>query len=239
MSYYQSLLQKKRGWTPITPTVSQVVHGAESTLGRGLALRVLEIPVGDFITAATKRDLPNDLYVVSLLQSNINDEEKHDQALQNAENAYRLAVPYEAEAIRIRDTIISFPEHPVLKALVLERSIFFVLLPIMRFLGNPALRTIASDISLDETIHVASHSLVCAELGIQLTKRLDKFRKEVVSWMVEDLNIPGNKFGSKDFWLRQSDKLLYEGHSDELKDTAAARMPAFFETNSNNLPSYY
>ncbi|MBD2169376.1 ferritin-like domain-containing protein [Calothrix membranacea FACHB-236] len=239
MSYYKALLDRKRSWTPIVPTPAPVTPGAETTIGRALALRCLEIPVGDFITAATRRDLPKDDYVLTLLQSNIADEERHDQALQNAENALGLAKPYEEEAQRIKKIAIEMTEHPVLKALTLERGVFFVLLPIFRFLGNAGLRTIASDISLDETAHVSTHSLVCSDLNIQLTRKLDKVRKEVVAWMVSDLDVPGSKFGNKDFWIRQSDNLMYTGSAKELEDTGRARMPAFFESNSNNLPEYY
>lgn len=239
MSYYKALLDKKRSWTPITPTAAPVTPGAESVIGRALALRCLEIPVGDFITAATKRDLPKDEFVLDLLRSNIADEERHDIALQNAENTLGLAKPYEEEAQRIKNEVISYPEHPVLKALVLERSVFFVLLPIFRFLGNAGLRTVAADISIDETAHVSTHSLVCSDLNIKLTKRLDRMRREVVAWMVDDLNVPGSKFGNKDFWIRQSDELLYRGVAKELEETSRARMPAFFESNSVNLPEYY
>ncbi|BAY23744.1 hypothetical protein NIES2100_35360 [Calothrix sp. NIES-2100] len=239
MSYYRALLNRKRSWTPINPTPAPVAQGAENTIGRALALRCLELPVGEWITSATQRDLPKDDYILQLLQSNIADEERHDQALQNAEDALGLARPFEEEARRIRDTVLGFGEHPMLKAVVLERSVFFVLLPIFRFLGNVGLRTIASDISLDETAHVATHGLVCADLGISLTKRLDRIRKEVVEWMVSDLNVPVTKYGSKDFWIRQSDNLLYTGVAPELEDTSRARMPAFFESNSQNLPEYY
>lgn len=239
MSYYKALLDRKRSWTPIVPTPAPVMPGSETTIGKALALRCLEIPVGDFIEAATRRDLPKDDYVLDLLRSNIADEERHDIALQNAENSLGLAKDFESEARRIRDEVISYPEHPVLKALVLERSVFFVLLPIFRFLGNSGLRTVAADISLDETAHVSTHSLVCSDLNIKLTKRLDRMRREVVEWMVSDLDVPNSKFGNKDFWIRQSDELLYRGVAKELEDTSRARMPAFFESNSVNLPEYY
>jgi hypothetical protein len=42
----------------------------------------------------------------------------------------------------------------------------------------------------------------------------------------------------KDFWLRQSDNLFLNGKAPELNATAASVMPAFFESNSLNLPAY-
>jgi hypothetical protein len=47
-----------------------------------------------------------------------------------------------------------------------------------------------------------------------------------------------NKKLDKDFWLRASDQLMYQGKAPELSETKAARMPAFFEHNNINLPKY-
>ena len=55
----------------------------------------------------------------------------------------------EAEALRIRDAWIAHPDHTLLKALIAERAIFFVLLPFFRFNGDSACRTVSADISRD------------------------------------------------------------------------------------------
>ena len=65
----------------------------------------------------------------------------------------------EAEAIRLRQAWVDHPDHTILKAMVAERSIFFVVLPLFRFLGDVGLRTVSADISRDEQIHVATNSL--------------------------------------------------------------------------------
>ena len=53
----------------------------------------------------------------------------------------------EAEAIRLRDAWTSHPDHTILKAMVAERAIFFVLLPLFRFCGDAGMRTTSADIS--------------------------------------------------------------------------------------------
>jgi hypothetical protein len=238
--FYENLLAKKRAWSPVEPVYSPVVDGAEDVIARALALRVLEIPVGEFITEATQRDLPPGAR--PLLESNVLDEERHDRALELVAQSFGDRLPdYSVEAQRIRQAWLDEDAHPVLKALVLERSLFFVVLPLFRFLGNSGLRTTSSDISRDEVIHTGGHSAVCAELGVGLTKRLDAMRKATAAWMLEGLDIRDERigqYGDRNFWLRQSDRLLYEGRAPELVETKRARMPAFFEMDARDLPAY-
>ena len=111
--------------------------------------------------------------------------------------------------------------------MVLERSVFFVLLPFFRFCGDAGLRTISADISRDEQIHVATNSLVCRELGLSYSNSLDKLRKATVAWVMQPLkaNDP-DKYLAKNFWMDSSDRLMYEGKAPQLSDTKSARMPA-------------
>ena len=111
----------------------------------------------------------------------------------------------------------------LLKALVAERAIFFVLLPFFRFNGDAALRTVSADISRDEQIHVGSNSLVCAELGLSASPSLDKLRKATINWVLQPLGINTyDKYLDKKFWLDASDRLMYEGKAPEFSDTKAA-----------------
>jgi hypothetical protein len=240
-SNYTDLLTKKRKWTPVRPTYEPVVSGAEDVLARALALRALEIPVGNFIEAATKKEIP--ATSLELLESNIVDEIRHDQALQYAADSFGNRLHnYDKEASAIVNAWVNAPEHTVLKAMVLERSVFFVLLPILRFLGNSALRTVSSDISMDEQIHVVTNSLFCKDMGIELTTNLDRLRKTTVAWMVDkvgEVTAAANpNHASKDFWIRQSDSLLYRGVAPELAETRRSRMPAFFELDNRNTANY-
>ena len=235
MNPYQKLLSRKRTWTPVQVEAGKFKEGSEEAMLRALALRNLEIPVGDFIQGALKKDFP--IEAKELLESNIKDEEKHDLALDYIAKAHKLQDIPEANAIQ--KAWIEAPEHPVLKAMVLERSVFFVLLPFFRWNGDAGCRTVSADISRDEQVHVASNSLVCKELGITVTQNLDKLRKATVAWIMQPLGSnPTDPYLDREFWLKQSDSLLYSGKAEGLVASRRARMPAFFEHSNVNLPEY-
>jgi hypothetical protein len=235
MNPYQKLQARKRNWTPVQTTAGPLVEGAEETIFRALAMRHMELPVGDFI-----RDAIDEIPLLSqeLLRSNIKDEENHDIALGYIANAIGVNEKAETEALRLRDAWTAHPDHTVLKAMVAERSIFFVLLPFFRFNGDAGLRTVSADISRDEQIHVAANSLVCRELGLVVSPSLDKLRKATINWVMQPLGKSSNKYLDKKFWLNASDRLMYEGKAPELSETKRARMPAFFEHANPNLPQY-
>ena len=144
----------------------------------------------------------------------------------------------EAEARRFKEAWESHPDHTVLKAMVAERALFFVLLPFFRFCGDSGLRTVSSDISRDETIHVSANSLVCRELGLTVSPSLDKLRKATINWVMQPLGKSEDKYLDKQFWLDQSDSLMYAGKAEGLIETKRSRMPAFFEMSNSDLPSY-
>jgi hypothetical protein len=238
MNPYEKLLNRKRTWTPVQTTAGKLKEGAEETLFRCLAVRHMEIPVGDWITETLGKEIPSSAR--DLLESNVKDEVKHDQALGYITNALGVNEKAEAEAFRLRDAWMSHPDHEITKALVIERAIFFVLLPFFRFNGDAGLRTVSADISRDEQIHVATNSLVCHDMGLSPSQSLDKLRKATINWIMEPLgkNTYGDKYLSKKFWLDSSDNLMYNGKAPELAETKSARMPAFFEHSNVNLPQY-
>ena len=237
MNPYDKLLSRKRTWTPVQTTAGKVTEGAEEAIYRALAIRHMELPVGDFISDALNNDVPE--LARPLLQSNVQDEIKHDLALGYITNALGVDEQAEEEGKRLRDAWIAHPDHTILKALVAERAVFFVLLPFFRFTGDAALRTVSADISRDEQVHVATNSLVCRELNLDYSPSLDKLRKATINWVMQPLkaNNP-NKYLNKKFWLDSSDRLMYEGKAPELVETKRARMPAFFEHANQNLPQY-
>jgi len=237
MNPYEKLLERKRTWTPVKPTRGEVRSGAEETIKRALAIRHMELPVGEFITQGLEKEVPQSAR--TLLESNVKDEIKHDLALGFIVESHGADPIAEMEAIRLRDAWIQHPDHTILKALVAERAIFFVLLPMFRFLGDAALRTVSADISRDEQIHVATNSLVCAELGLVPSSSLDKLRKATIQWVLQPLAENNtDKYLSKKFWADASDQLMYQGKAPQFSDTRAARMPAFFEHANTNLPQY-
>ena len=236
MNPYEKLMARKRKWTPVKPTAGICKEGSEETIRRALALRHMELPVGDFIKDALNSEVPS--VARDILESNIRDEENHDLALGYIADAYGVDEKAEAEALKLREAWITHPDHTILKAMVAERAIFFVLLPFFRANGDAGMRTTSADISRDEQIHVASNSLVCKELGLEVSQSLDKLRKATINWVMQPLKASSDKKLDKKFWLDSSDRLMYEGKAPELSFTRAARMPAFFEHNNQNLPQY-
>ena len=234
---YQHLLDRKRKWSPVQTTAGKLKEGSEESIYRALAIRHMELPVGEFIQEGLKGEVP--ALAQELLESNITDEENHDLALGYIANALGVDEKAESEALKLRDAWESHPDHTILKALVAERAIFFVLLPFFRFCGDAGLRTVSADISRDEQIHVAANSLVCRDMGLSPSPSLDKLRKATINWIMEPLGTNTyDKYLDKKFWLDSSDRLMYEGKAPELADTQRARMPAFFEHSNVNLPQY-
>jgi hypothetical protein len=232
---YQQLLERKRTWTPVRPTAGKLKEGSEETIKRALAIRHLELPVGEFIKEALE-DIPE--LSRELLEDNVRDEDRHDIALNYIASAHGVDEKAEAEAHKLQAAWDAHPDHTVLKALTIEKAIFFVLLPFFRFNGDTGLRVTSADISRDETIHVSGHSLVCKELGLTPSPSLDKLRKATINWVLQPLGDSEDRYLNKKFWLEQSDNLMYRGKAEGLADTKRARVPAFFETSNSDLPSY-
>ena len=232
---YDHLLSRKRTWTPVKVSKGFIKDEAVDVIKRALAIRHMELPVGDFIQESLT-EVPEASR--KLLLSNVQDEVKHDIALNYAIDAHGADEEAEAEALRIRDAWTAHPDHTILKAWVAERAIFFVILPMFRYLGDSGLRTISQDISRDEQIHVASNSLVSLELGLKPSQSLDKLRKATMNWVLQPLGRSEDRYLNRQFWLDQSDNLMYAGKAKGLKETQRGRMPAFFETSNSDLPSY-
>ena len=109
MNPYEKLAARKRKWTPVRPSAGICKEGAEGAIARALALRHMELPVGDFITDALSNDIPE--LARELLLSNVTDEENHDLALGYIADAYGVDEKAEAEALRLRDAWVSHPDH--------------------------------------------------------------------------------------------------------------------------------
>ena len=185
MNPYQKLMARKRKWTPVQTAAGTCKEGAEEVLHRALALRHMELPVGDFIKDALANDVP--MLARELLASNVKDEENHDIALGYIANADGTDEKAEKEALALQKAWISHPDHTITKAMVAERAIFFVLLPLFRFNGTAGMRTVSADISRDEQIHVATNSLICREMGLEISPSLDKLRKATINWCMQPL----------------------------------------------------
>ena len=238
MSEYLKIMSRKRSWTPVAVDKGPVTEGSEDPLKRCLALRTLELPVKEMLQQGLERELPDDPGIIPALRSNQAYEDKQDLALNYIVAAHGVDGRAEDEAARIRKAWLSNPSHPLLKTAILERSVFFVLLPFFRFNGDMGIRTVASDISRDEQTHTLIHAMVAHDLGEKTTPALDKLRKATVHWAMDQLGVSSNKYLNKDFWLKASDNLYHQGKATELAETQRARRPAFFESSNINLPQY-
>lgn len=246
---YSKLLTRKKSWTPPDTSEEKVAPGTEIALDRALCLRGLEIPVGEFIKQGCAKEDNLSQTCINLLLSNIADEEKHDVSLDKLYNSVGMRLQeHENVAEQIVQRWLSLPDHPFVKALYGERSVFFVILPMFRFLSgnNFSMRTVASEISGDEVIHVSTNTRLCRQLNLTPSKELDTLRKDTIAWVVEHLTGQQRSNDSKidpkyfnaDFWIRQSDNLYYDGVAPELNDTQAARMPAMFESSRKTQSIY-
>lgn len=235
---YFSAVARKRPWQSVPVTKGEFVNGAEETIFRALAIRHLELPVKDMLLEGLERDLPASPGLLESIYSNIKDEERHDEALNYVAAAHGVDEKAEKEAFKIRQAWTEHPAHPIAKVAVLERSLFFTILPFFRFNGDKGLRTVASDISRDEICHSFCNTKIAQECGEGHSNSLNKLRKMTALWIYDKLGSSSNKYLDKDFWLRQSDALFINGRAPELSETRASTMPSFFECNSLNLPSY-
>lgn len=236
---YHRLLAKKTPWTPIIGTKLPVMPGAEKTIAKCLALRILEIPVGEWILESGRQetDRLSDIQK-QLIKSNSEDEKKHDLALSMAAKLYVDLGDFLEEAKLIANEWLDCNDHPIVKAFVIENGVFFVLLPILRVFGNAGLRTLSKDISQDEGIHAPTNRQISLDLGYWYSEKLDRLRKDTVDWLVSDLDCPG-RHGIASYWQKRSDTLTETGKAEDLEELTGSFLgQAFFEISNSNLSSY-
>lgn len=242
VEFFQKLHNNRRSWSPTLGTPSDIVKGAEPTMGRLLALHVLEIPVKDLIQDALDNSkIPQE--VVEVLVQNQADEDKHDQVLSHAMKTQGLTSDkmFE-EAKQLRDQWIDLDEHPLLKVSVMERSLFFVYLPMYRFLSRRGgtLQVAQRDITTDEILHVAVHTEYCRTLGLEVNEKLNQLRRDTLEWSLQDfVDVKaGPKYGNVDTWRKSSESLFASGKAELLKETRKPVMTALFETQEKNRAQY-
>lgn len=242
LSIFEQVDAKRKAWTPISPIEAETLkpehEGAIDTISRCLALRSLELPVKEFIkeglSKLEEKVIGKD--GINTLNRNIEDEERHDIALNNCVKVFSNYLPsYEQVANHIKDAWVNHPDFPITKAAMLENGIFFVVLPIYRQFGSPSMRTTALDISADEVGHVQSHRYAAMLSGFKPSTSLDRLRKDTVAWIVDKFSIPGV---NKDKFIKASDDLVYRGITPELDETRSYQVMAFFEKNNSVLPRY-
>lgn len=241
--FYKKQMNRRRAWDVIDVSPNQrIVTGSERTLSKALAMSQLELPVGDMIKSELEKSVDAmDSNLVNLLKLNQNDEVKHDEALRRLRAVFTVR---EEDDARVSDMVkhaatLANLYSPITVAGTLEASLFFVILPMYRFLGGSGFRTVANDISNDENIHVAVNVQLAQDLGYRRGNKLNTFRKDVIDWLTEDLDAEAdNKYLSADFWKATSNNLYSSGKAPQLRETRRSVMPSFFEKNNMDLPKY-
>lgn len=239
---YETLLANRRKWKPtyLTPTPYDIEDGGVPVvIERILALALhLEIPVGNWITAATRRDLPVSDSALKLLRSNIGDENLHNIAFKRAIAAYPVSGSVMKDAESIAQEWIISPAHPLEKAALLECGVFMMSLAVMNICGGRSLFNLANNISRDEQRHIVTNRSVLREIGVdpqQPTPHLDVFRYHTLDWMFDSLNIPELVI-DKDWFIQQSTRLVCTGRSPELSElTGGANYTPPFEVSNKAL----
>ena len=237
-SPYLSVLAKKRSWQPVPVAKGLITEGAEDTLFKALALRHLEIPVKDLLEEGMKRELPSTPGIIETLISNQEDEDRHLEALDYVAAAHGTNAKAEREVLNILKAWNDHPAHPILKAGLMERAVFFVALPFFRQTGDMGMRTVSQDISRDERVHTVVNAMVSKELGEKESQSLEKLCAATAAWLFDDLGQSANQWLDKDFWLRQSKSLFWTGKAPEMAVSRHSRTISFFEAPNTSLPSY-
>lgn len=237
LTIYQQVQNRRKSWLPISPQ-SKEYTTAPGIISRALSLRILEIPVKEFILDGLSRkeaQLIGDEGVKCLLR-NVEDEERHDTALNNCVNVLGNYNPkYEKTAAQFAEAWINHPDHPIAKAAALENGIFFLILPLMRKYGSPSLITTSVDISADEVGHVQSHRYATTQMNQKVSKSLDNLRKATAAWIIGQFS--SGKLNPETL-MKASDNLMYNGVAPELDFSQASNVPAFFENRNDTLPYY-
>lgn len=237
-SPYLATIAKKRSWQPTPVAKGIVTEGAEQTLLKAIALRHLEIPVKELLEEGMHRELPTTPGIVEALRSNQDDEDRHLDALNYVAAAHGTNEKAEKEVMNILKAWNKHPAHPILKAGLMERAVFFVALPFFRQTGDVGMRTVSQDISRDERVHTVINAMVSKELGEVESKSLEKLCAATVAWMFDDLGASDNQWLNKDFWMRQSKSLFWTGKAPEMAVTKNSRSISFFESPNTSLPNY-
>lgn len=227
---FKSIREQKRLWNPRQFQPDEIKSDRDSVL-KVLAIGLaLELPVGEFISRASKSDLPGlGEHGKALLERNVLDEDVHFDAISKAVVAFPVPQQYKDEAELIAKNWLAHPDHTLLKAAVLELGVFFPALAILRKSGSVPLKVMSNDISRDEASHVNSNWTVADSLGYTVTPSLNSLRRATVAWIV------GSNASQ---WLETSDRLISTRKAPELSFTAPAVATAFFEIDRSAISGY-
>ena len=238
-SQYTGYINRKSDWQPAHYQDTRFKPSGAGThiaLQKAMALALeLEVPVGLFTLAATKRDFAEDQRWALL--DNSADELVHYEALSNwMAGGAHIEPEHLDQARQYRMAIEELEEHEVVKSGYVELGVFFIVLALFRKFGDPSLKLLASDISRDEATHVLTNWAIIEANEIPwAASKLNDMRRELIHWLTSD--IKNERYGY-DFWEDQSQRLISTKQADGLKFTKTGMYSAFFEVANTSLASY-
>lgn len=208
-----------------TTPVPEGAFGVQDTIEKILALNYrLELPVGQFVSGALKRELPDYVYTQNLLKSNIADEGRHFDGFSRAVQSYGSRYINEADELGKMWETVSQDGHPLMTPMVLEVGLFLAALGLLRIAGGKSLSTLAAKVSEDEFRHVLTNRTILDLLGEQPfnpPQNKVQLLRDTLDWVFSSINIPRAFTGvtvNKDFLMKSAFELLYTGLSETFND---------------------
>ncbi len=200
--------------------------GIDKAVQKILALGLqLELPVGQWVMEARKKELSNIPDVArKLLATNIKDEFAHERGIRFASEAYPISADILDESVLIADRWNSSEGHIIERAALAETGVFLVSLAILRLAGGKSLAAMAEQISRDEQRHVTTNRGICRDIGLNPMNPHSGLRtlvKDTLDWVTDGFSIRADDIGEsfdfdKDFLMRSSDSLIETGKAVQL-----------------------
>lgn len=214
--------------------------GCDKAISKIISLGLCcEIPVGNFVSSASKRDLPSDQILPTLLRSHVADEAQHDLGFRLAAQSYSVDEFHYSAAQEFTKEWQGLDIHPIVPAAALEVGVFLASLGAMRLFGGNSLSHMAAQIARDEYRHVAVNMAVMKAMRLEFTKPILQLIDETVEWIFSDLSIPESETGMTvdgNFFRRSSRELVHTGRATDLDDlTNYTNYTAPFEVSNASL----
>lgn len=217
-------------WTAHQMPLDNLHERNKQMVSRVISLALqLEIPVGNWISDAVKRNVIDDAVAKKLLLSNVGDETVHYKAFEHL--YYQYLDEVDKDAIELGKRWVENDEHPVLKSFIAENGVFLITLTLMRLVEeNDSIYRVSINVSQDEIRHIHTNRQVLVDLGYSfISPSLDKLRKDTVSYLVQGIPYQ-RKFE------QASEDLMTTGQSKFLsKLTTVASDISPFESPNNAL----
>lgn len=232
----------RKRWKP-EPVAFVEIEGNDTVkkaIDRSLILGLfLELPVGQWVGQATKKELNCNREVLQGLGKNIADEAVHLKALEYVCDAFNISPDTHGkefeEAGDISQAWLDLDLHPLLKAACAEVGVFLPNLSLMTILGGQSISDVAISISRDEQRHGVYNRGVLNKIGIDLsqeTPQLKEVRRATLNYIFQ--GVEDDDLGlDEQFFMEESQNLIQTGYSRNLEEFTShfVYSPAFEKRN--------